>query len=90
MLHEGVPALKAGFGVRGVWQPQTVALINVCVIDTDTLSYEQRSVQDVLALAEGEKRKRVLIWRQLRHVDLHSLPLYNVQMVHRSKKLLFP
>ena len=29
-------ALDADLGVRGVWQPQSVALFDVCVIHTDT------------------------------------------------------
>ena len=38
-----------------------MALIDFCVIDTDTLSYEERSVGTVLALAdEAEKKQKYL------------------------------
>ena len=34
---EGVPSLIANLSIRGVWQPQTVALFDVRVTDTDAL-----------------------------------------------------
>ena len=53
----GVSALVADLGVRGVWQPQTGALFDVRVIDTDAQSYAHRTVSAVLSTAEKEKRK---------------------------------
>lgn len=35
----GVPALVADLGVRGVWEPQSEALFDVRVVDTDAQSY---------------------------------------------------
>ena len=40
----GRPALIADLSIRGVWQPLTVALLDVCVVDTDTQSYASRTV----------------------------------------------
>ena len=53
-----LPALVADLGVRGVWQPQTEALFDICVIDTDAQSHVQRSVDAALASAESEKKSR--------------------------------
>ena len=35
----GIPSLVADLSIRGIWQPQTVALFDIRVIDTDALSY---------------------------------------------------
>ena len=35
----GISALVADLGVRGVWQPQTVALFDIPVTDTDGIIY---------------------------------------------------
>ena len=51
---EGVPSLMA----RGVWQPQTMALFDVCVTDTNTPSYSQRVVSAILSSAEEEKKRK--------------------------------
>ena len=45
--------LIADLGVRGVWQPQTMALFDLCVIDTDAKSYLSHSPGAVLASAEA-------------------------------------
>ena len=37
----GVPSLIADLSIRGVWQPQTVALFDIRVIDTDAPSFTQ-------------------------------------------------
>ena len=55
---QGISALVADLGVRGVWQPQAEALFDVRVVDTDTQSYVQRAVSSVLATAEREKKPR--------------------------------
>ena len=53
------PSLVADLGVRGVWQPQTQALFDIRVIDTDAPSHVHvnRSVAAILASAEAEKKK---------------------------------
>ena len=50
----GRPALIADLSIRGVWQPQTAALLDVHVIDTDAQSYASRTVDAVLCSAEQE------------------------------------
>ena len=55
---ENSPALIADLAVRGVWQTQSVALLDIRVIDTDAQSYLSRSVQSILSSAETEKRTK--------------------------------
>ena len=52
------PALVADLSVRGVWSPQTEALFDIRVIDTDARSYCGRPPKDVLSAAEEEKKKK--------------------------------
>ena len=47
------PALIADHSIRGVWQPQTAALLDVRVVDTDAQSHASRTV---LCSAEQEKK----------------------------------
>ena len=51
----GNPALVADLSVRGVWMPQSEALFDIRVIDTDAQSYSNRSPSEVLLAAEKEK-----------------------------------
>ena len=55
---EGVPSLIADLSIRGVWQPQTVALLDVRVTDTDAPSYSQRVVSAILSSAEEAKKMK--------------------------------
>ena len=55
---EGVPSLIADLSIRGVWQPQTVALFDVRVTDTDAPSYSQRVVSAILSSAEEAKKMK--------------------------------
>ena len=50
--------LAADLAVRGLWQPQTEALIDVRVVDTDARSYCGRSVDQVIKSAEAEKKNK--------------------------------
>ena len=50
----GTQALVADLGV---WMPQTEALCDIGVVDTDTKSYGNHSPIEVLALAEKEKKR---------------------------------
>eukprot|EP00731_Ephydatia_muelleri_P015411 Em0008g1131a len=52
------PAFIADLSIRGVWQPQTVALLDVRVIDTDAHSYASHTVDAVLCSAEQEKKRK--------------------------------
>ena len=52
----GIPSLFADLSIRGVWQSQTVALLDIRVIDTDAPSYSHWDVASILSSAE-KKRK---------------------------------
>jgi hypothetical protein len=52
------PALIADLGVRGVWAPQTMALFDIRVTDTDAPSYSTHSIQSVLSNAETAKKTK--------------------------------
>ena len=52
------PALVADLAVHGVWIPQTEALVDIRVTDTDTQSYGNRSPKEVLQSAENKKKKK--------------------------------
>ena len=41
-----------------MWQPQTAALLDVRVVDTDAQSYASRTVDAVLCSAEQEKKRK--------------------------------
>ena len=51
-------ALVADLGVRGVWSPQSEALFDVRVVDTDASSYCDRTPTAVLKSAEREKKTK--------------------------------
>jgi hypothetical protein len=54
----GSSALVADLSIRGVWQPQTSALLDIRVVDTDAKSYVARPVQNVLLSAETQKKRK--------------------------------
>ena len=69
----GRTALIADLSIRGVWQPQTAALLDVRVVDTDTQSYASHAVDAVL-VQQNRKRKKIL--SMLLKIDvLHLHPL---------------
>ena len=70
-----LPALVADLGVRGVWQPQTEALFDIRVIDTDAQSHVQRSVDAVLASAEREKKRKYSEAAMARHASFSPFVL---------------
>ena len=49
-------ALIADLSIQGVWQPQTEALLDIHVVDTDARSYLHRPVEAVLSSAERDKQ----------------------------------
>ena len=53
-----VPALIADLGIRGIWRPQTEALFDIRVVNTDAPSYVKCTVNAVLLTAEQEKKKK--------------------------------
>ena len=56
----GTPALIADLAICGRWLPQTEVLFDIRVIDTDTQSYSDHSLKEVLRAAEGEKKKKYM------------------------------
>ena len=51
-------ALIADLGARGVWEPQAMALFDICVMDTNARSNLSHSPSAVLASAEAEKKRK--------------------------------
>ena len=51
-------ALIADLGIQGVWQPQTEALLDIHVVDTDAQSYLHRPLEAVLSSAERAKQRK--------------------------------
>ena len=51
-------ALITDLGVRGVWEPQAMVLLDIHVVDTDAKSYLSHSPSAMLALAEAEKKRK--------------------------------
>ena len=69
----GADTLIADLCVRGVWEPQTEALFDIRVVDTDARSYRTRPPRDVLSTAEGEKKRKYLQACQDRHATFTPL-----------------
>ena len=81
-----LPALVADLEVRGVWQPQTEALFDIRVIDTDAQSHVQRSVDAVLASAEREKKRKYSEAAMARHASCSPFVLsVDGQMVREAR-----
>ena len=57
-LPSGSPTLVADVSVCGVWVPQSEALFDIRIIDTDAWSYLDRPPLDVLSATESEKKKK--------------------------------
>ena len=51
-------ALIVDLGVRGVWEPQAMALFDIRVVDTNARSYLSHSPSVVLASAEAKKKRK--------------------------------
>jgi len=56
----GSDTLIADLCVRGVWEPQTEALFDIRVVDTDARSYHACNPHDILSSAESEKKCKYL------------------------------
>ena len=69
----GVPSLIADLSIRGVWQPQTVALFNIRFVDTDAPSYSHRDVAAILSTAEEEKKRKYCDAAEVRHASFTPL-----------------
>eukprot|EP00923_Selenidium_pygospionis_P019153 GHVN01033520.1.p1 GENE.GHVN01033520.1~~GHVN01033520.1.p1 ORF type:complete len:376 (+),score=31.07 GHVN01033520.1:296-1423(+) len=55
--ESGTGQLKADLLIRGVWEPQTQALLDVRVTDTDAASRRDHKPRDVVSRQEDEKKK---------------------------------
>ena len=69
----GADILIADLCVQGVWEPQTEALFDIRVVDTDARSYRTRPPRDVLSTAKGEKKRKYLQACQDRHATFTPL-----------------
>ena len=65
--------LVADLCVRGVWQPQTEALFDIRVVDTDARSYCGRTPSAVLCSAEAEKKRKYSLACQSRRASFTPL-----------------
>eukprot|EP00957_Ditylum_brightwellii_P010675 808300-Ditylum_brightwellii.AAC.1 len=57
---EKAPNLYGDLLIRGLWKPQTDAIIDVSITNTDTKSYISRLLKSVLAAQEREKKEKYL------------------------------
>ena len=57
---DGTDVLIADLCVHGAWEPQTEALFDIRVVDTDAQSYCADTPHDVLSTANGEKKCKYL------------------------------
>ena len=68
-----MPALRADLACRGVWEPQTEALFDVRVMDTDAPSYGSISPETAIKRAEQEKKRKYLPPCERRHASFTPL-----------------
>ena len=73
---DGADTLIADLCVRGVWEPQTKALFDIRVVDTDAWSYRTHTSQNVLCTAEGEKKHKYLQTCQNHHATFTPLCVF--------------
>ena len=66
-------SLIADLGARGVWQPQTTALFDIRIVDTDAPSYLTKSSEAVLKNAEREKKAKYSTACEDRHASFTPL-----------------
>lgn len=80
VVQEGDPeshsgALVADISARGVWQPQTTALFDVRVVDSDAPSYLSKPPAAVLRTAERDKKSKYSLACERRHASFTPLCL---------------
>ena len=57
-ISDGTPTMTVDISIRGLWQCQTVALLDVRVVDTDAPSHIHWNTAAVLSSAEEEKKRK--------------------------------
>ena len=71
LSSEDIDALIADLDARGVWQLQSMTLLKIHVVDTDAMSYLSHSPAAVLASAEAEKNKIIVLPLLIVMLPLH-------------------
>ena len=56
----GQNGLRVDWGVRGFWKPQRQALFDVCIINADSPSYSQLSLDAVFTAKKNTKKNHYL------------------------------
>jgi len=77
--------LIADLGIRGVWSPQSEALFDICVTNTDAQSYLSQVPDQVLFRAEVEKKHKYSAAATARRA--HFTPLCFLLMASLALKL---
>ena len=81
-------SLIADLGIRGVWSPQSEALFDIRVTDTDAQSYLHHAPESVSFQAETEKKQRYSAAATARHA--HFTPLcFSVDGLAGSEAVCF-
>ena len=57
-IRDGTTILIADISIRGLWQPQTLALLDMRVVDTDAPSYIHWNTDAVLSSSEEKKKRK--------------------------------
>ena len=76
IIREALPgreALVGDISIRGVWQPQSTAVFDVRVTDSDAPSYLRQSPMQVLRAAEREKKAKYSSACEALHVSFTPL-----------------
>ena len=86
---DGVPALIADLGIRGIWLPQIEALFDLRFTDADAPYYMSRSAADVLVAAEDEKKKKCLTAAEVHCASFSPFVVKLMLMGHWGIMLIF-
>ena len=81
-------ALIVDISIRGLWQPQTVTLLDVRVVDTDASSHIYRNTAAVLSSAEEEKKRKYNSAAEARRASFTSFVVSTDGMLGREANFL--
>ena len=73
-IRDGTPALIADINIRGLWESQAVALLDVRVVDTDAMHHRTYIGTQLQYFPQQKKRRNGITTVQLKHVE-HLLPI---------------